>query len=187
MANRQLAVILWNLHCSRRPVADVDRMARIESDREDLLREAVALVRRAELIGPNEPDLLVIGFRETGWLSIYFGQDLMYQFDELGRLRRAYVDGLLYRTQGQTLAQLRRERSETETSLVRRDLDEGSLLEFRDRLHTCIRRLQEHLQDGQLNIVRQIPPDDSDFVSDVLAALGLVLETSDFLAPAIKR
>lgn len=162
-------------------------MARIESDREDLLREAVALVRRAELRGADEPDLLVIGFRATGQMSIYFGQDLMYQFDELGRLRRAFVDGLLYRTQGGTLAQLRRERSETETSLVRRDLDEGSLQAFRDRIHTRIRRLQTLLQDGQLNIVRQIPSDDSGFVGDVLAAIRLVLKTTEFLAPAIKR
>lgn len=162
-------------------------MARTESDREDLLREAVALVRRAELIGPDEPDLLVIGFRETGWLSIYFGQDLMYQFDELGRLRRAYVDGLLYRTQGRVLAQLRRERTETETALVRRDLDEDSLHEFRNRLHTRLRRLREMVQDGQLTILRQVPPDDTSFVGDVLTALLLVLETPEFLAPAIKR
>lgn len=187
MANRQSGAILWNLQCSRRPAGDVERMARAESDREDLLREAVALVRRAELIGPDEPDLPVIGFRETGWLSIYFGQDLMYQFDEVGRLRRAFVDGLLYRTHGRVLAQLRRERSDTETALVRRDLDEESLREFRDRLHTRVRRLRELLQDGKLNILRQVPPDDPSFVGDVLTALRLVLETPEFLAPAIKR
>lgn len=162
-------------------------MARTESDREDLLREAVALVRRAEFVGPDEAALLVIGFRETGWLSIYFGQDLMYQFDELGRLRRAFADGLLFRTQGQTLAQLRRERNEVETALVRRDLDAASLQEFRDQVHERVHRLRDSLQDGQLNILRQIPAGDSDFVADVLAAITKVLDTPEFLAPAIRR
>ena len=84
-------------------------MARVEADHEDLLKEAVALVRRMEFQPIGGVEAVIVGFRESGWLSIYIGADRMYQFDELGRLRRAYIDGLLYRTQGTALAQLRRQ------------------------------------------------------------------------------
>jgi len=162
-------------------------MARVESDREDLLREAVALVRRAELTMPSEPNAFVVGFRDNGWLSIYVGQDLMYQFDQLGRLRRAYVDGLLYRTQGSTLAQLRRERSETETALVRWDLNEESLSVFRGQVLARICWLRGLFQEGKLTVIRQVPLDDPSLLGDVLAMLTTVLDSTEFLAPAIKR
>ncbi len=162
-------------------------MARVEADREDLLREAVALVRRMELQTNGGDCEIIAGFRATGWLSIYFGPDLMYQFDERGRLRRAFVDGLLYRTQGVVLAQLERQRTETETVLVRRDLDGEPLVEFQSRVHTRIGGLQDVLRKGEATIVRQIPSDDSSLVNDVLASLGTILNSPEFLAPAIKR
>lgn len=162
-------------------------MARVESDREDLLREAVALVRRMELQPAGDDPAIVVGYRATGWLSIYFGQDMMYQFDERGRLRRAYVDGLLYRTQGTALAQLRRQRTESETLLVRRDLEGDELAAFQTRAHENVHRLHNGLTEGAFVIARQIPLDDSTMSGDVVKSLGTVLNSPEFLAPAINK
>jgi hypothetical protein len=93
-----------------------------ESDREDLLREATALVERAELkiVGHAEP--IVIGFRKDGSASFFFGADPVYQFNSAGELRRAYIGGLLYKAERGHLVALRRERTATEVSLVRSEL-----------------------------------------------------------------
>ena len=85
-------------------------MARHETDRENLMLEATALIRRAEWSIPSHSDPIVAGFKRSGGWSLYFGSDPVYQFDADGRLRRAFVDGQIWRTQGTTLAGLRRER-----------------------------------------------------------------------------
>src|SRR5688500_7447259 len=98
-------------------------MARHESDREDILREAAALVERAELVVPGENEPVVIGFRTGGAASVFFGGDPVYQFNSQGELRRAFVRGLLYKAERGRLVELRRERTSHETSLIRRELD----------------------------------------------------------------
>ena len=85
-------------------------MAREESDREDMLREAVALTRRAEVQFRENEEPVFLGFKRDGGLSIYLTVDRVYQFNASGELRRAYRDGFLYRTQGDTLAELQRDR-----------------------------------------------------------------------------
>ena len=162
-------------------------MARVESDREDLLHEAVALVRRIELQPFEGGPAMIVGFRSTGWLSIYFGQDRMYQFEEHGRLRRAYVDGLLYRTHGSFLAQLQRQRTDTETILARQDLTGKALAEFQACTLANVRRLQNMIRQNGMTITRQIPADDPALCGEVLDFLDLILDSSEFLAPSIKR
>ena len=160
-------------------------MARNEGDREDLLAEAVALTRRIEIQVHSESSNLVIGFRTTGWLSIYFGQDLMYQFDEVGRFRRGYAAGKLYRTQGKTVAQMQRQRSATETTLARQDLNTQQLTAFQKRVHDKIRSLQALLVSGDFAVLRRIP--DEDIIPEVIAFQDQILASQQFLAPAIKR
>ena len=46
---------------------------RIEANREDLMREATALRRRAEFLVPSETETVVAGYRSDGSLSLYFG------------------------------------------------------------------------------------------------------------------
>ena len=160
-------------------------MARVESDREDLMAEAVALVRRVELRTPGRDETTVVGFRANGWLSIYLGPDPMYQFDELGRLRRAFLDGLLYRTQGTTLAQLRRERTDIETTLLRRDLTEPELVEFRSAMLTAIAALRDQLVQRRAAATRQVPVEDDQLLNELAAGLDRVLKSPAFLAPPI--
>src|SRR5437588_282047 len=90
-----------------------DLMARETTDREDLLREATALVERAELAVADWPEPVVIGFRRDGAASIYFGGDPVYQFNARGELRRAFVADRLFKAEHGILAALDRQRSAT--------------------------------------------------------------------------
>src|ERR1700704_5517811 len=101
-------------------------MAREESSREELLREATALVERVELI-PNvaiSDGHIVAGFRRNGALSVFFGEDPVYQFNAAGELRRAYTNGKLLKADRGRLAALQRVRTQNEVQLVRHELDE---------------------------------------------------------------
>lgn len=153
-------------------------MARTESDREDLMREAIALRERAELSCEGYPDSIVCGFRENGALSIYFGQDPVYQFDSDGLLRRAYVDGFLFRSQQTTLARLRRERTENQTLLVRTDLGPAELLQFRETMLDSLRRLHAALSNSRFTVISAVP--DGGLVTDkTLRMLDMVLQQRD--------
>jgi hypothetical protein len=123
-------------------------MARQESDREDLMREATALVRRVELDVPGEPEPVVCGFHADGRLSVYFGSDPVYHFDPEGRLRRAFVDGHLFRTQGTTLACLTRVRTHAVTELRRRDLNPEELAAFFREMRGRIRHSRSEVRTG---------------------------------------
>lgn len=160
-------------------------MARHEADREDLWAEAVSLTSRVGLIGkPDSPPILV-GFRNNGWFSIYFGQDVMLQFTKDGGLRRAYRHGDLYRTQGATLARLRRQRSDEETTLLRQDLSPEELQEFRDWVLQTLDDFRASLAAGRLTAAREISTRPGPLQQDVLAAVQQILAAGRFLAPAI--
>src|SRR5215471_16940100 len=102
-------------------------MAREESEREDLLREATALVSRAELSVKGFDENIVAGFRRDGSASFYFGQDTVYQFNLSLQLRRAFLDGHLYKPQRGRMIQLTRRRTESAVELVRHELAANEL------------------------------------------------------------
>ena len=159
-------------------------MARHESDREDLMQEATGLIRRAEWCVPFQADVIVAGFKRSGNWSIYFGADPVYQFDADGRLRRAFANGDLWRTQGKTLARLQRERTETESELQRHDLTDFELSEFLRELRERLDALLNSLDCGEAHLLRQVP-DEGDVTSELSAALRSVLRQEITLAPAI--
>jgi hypothetical protein len=148
-------------------------MARQESDREDLLREATALVERAELQIPSESEPVTAGFRRDGSLSVFFGGDPVYQFNAAGELRRAFAGGLLYKAERGRLVALRRERSEHEVALVRRELSDDETAAFliasRKRLNQFLAALQTH----NFRLAGQVPSEGDVLarVSEWLAAL----------------
>ena len=133
-------------------------MARHEADREDLLREATALVERVELTVPGFDDPIVCGFRRNGSASLFFGPDPVYQFNMAYQLRRAFVAGRLIIADHRRLVALSRERSEHETALVRHELADGEsallVADMADRLN----RLKQALQDGGYSINGEVPP-----------------------------
>ncbi len=160
-------------------------MARQESDREDLMAEATALVRRIELAVPGEPAYLVAGERADGRISLYFGPDPVYHFDDQNRLRRAYVDGTLFRTQGDTLARLTRVRTPDVTELRRHDLTGAELEQFFKQMKDQLTTLQEALTIGRAETVRQVP-DGEDFRVELAGRLVGLLQSTGVLAPPIK-
>src|SRR5437660_8131008 len=116
-------------------------MSRRESDREDLLREATALVARAELNVAGFDAPIVVGFRRDGAASFYFGAERVYQFNTARELRRAFIGGLLYKAEQGRLVSLTRERSEAAVSLFRVELDDKEAAGIVARLREQLRSL----------------------------------------------
>jgi hypothetical protein len=161
-------------------------MARNTSDREDLLEEATALRPRVELEFPGRAGTIVAGRRQDGRLSLYFGPDPVYHFNELGQLRRAYVGGDLYRSQGITLARLKRVQDEQQSQLLRHDLERVELTAFFEQMHSRINGLAQHLARGECRVLRSIPPD-AVFLPDLSTALSRILSAASPLARALKK
>lgn len=132
-------------------------MARDSESREDLMREATALVVRCELTLPHEPESIVVGFRADGCGSVYWGEEPAYHFNTRCELRRAYVRGLLFKAEGGRLVSLRRERSGGQVSLVRHELDDSEQQTLLEALAARHERLLAALQTGQAALVRQVP------------------------------
>jgi hypothetical protein len=160
-------------------------MARHEADREDLFTEAAGLVRKLEGHFDGSATVLA-GFRADGVLVVYFDADPMFQLDESGRLRRSYVDGCLYRAQGDTLARLTRLRSDAETRLMRSDLSTEDLAEFRSRLLGWIEPLAAALREGRFTVTRRNPPEDASLEAKIAARLDRACTISDWIAPALR-
>lgn len=134
-------------------------MARDAHDREDLLREARGLSPRAELelALPEGPGELFVGYRGES-LSLYFGQDLAFHFNARGELRRAFVgEELLLKADGGWLVAMRRERTETESLLVSRVLDDTATAELLGDLQRRLRNLAELLAANRYRVVGEVP------------------------------
>jgi hypothetical protein len=134
-------------------------MVREEQDREDLMREATALVQRIELRLNRVSEPVVVGFRANNAASIFFGGDPVYQFNVAAELRRAFVEGVIYKAEKGKLVALRRERSEQQVSLVRHDLSDPEIARFRDECRERIRSLRSIIRQGDFEIVAQVPSD----------------------------
>lgn len=163
-------------------------MALYEQDREDLMSEATALYPRAELEVDHETSHIFWGQKKNGHFSFYFGSDPVYQFDQSGLLRRAFIDGQLYRTQGSTLARLSRERTASETVLKRHDLT-------RIELESCLQTMKNRFQNLEMAFSNDKSGILSDFLFDKSAIelqdlihtqIKQLLQQSDQLAPRIR-
>jgi len=132
------------------------RMAREESNREDLLREATALVERIELVVNGAH--VVAGFRKEGALSIFFGEDPVYQFNAVGELRRAFCDGNLIKAVRGKLVALQRTRTETEVQLVRHDLRATEKASLLARMASQLHELEVSLTSDNFTVIGQQPP-----------------------------
>lgn len=166
-------------------------MARQETDKEDLITEATALVDRAEYTSAVPTDdcntwsLVTIGFRKDGCFSIYFDQDPFYQFDASGHLRRACIGPYLFRSQGTTLARLNRERSDQQTTLQRMDLDDKQLSEFQSQMLKHLQSFQHAIRTGTMKRGRYVTTCE-DIDSQTLDFIESILKkTSTFLSTTI--
>ncbi len=149
-------------------------MARHESEREDLLREATALVERAELAVPGFAEPIVAGFRRDGAASFFFGADPVYQFNARGELRRAFSGGLLFKADRGELAELRRERTAREVALVRRQLDAVEISDFLLQAQERLSLLGNAITAKHFQIIGQVPAD-ADVVGRIDAWFTILL------------
>jgi hypothetical protein len=141
-------------------------MARQESSREDLLREATALVERIEVAPRDASAHIVAGFRRDGSLSIFFGEDLVYHFNAAGELRRAFTEGMLLKAERGHLVGLRRVRTQREVQLIRHDMTGAEEKAFLARMADTLRKLAAMLDASAFDVVGQEPPE-----SEVLGRL----------------
>lgn len=160
-------------------------MPRVETDRENLMRDASALRIRGELRVPGWNGTVIAGCRDNGGWSIYVGEDPCYHFDAEGRLRRAFVHGLLYRTQGGTLAELRRNRSPDASQLIRRDLENVERDAFLREMQRRLAQLRSALQTGAAALLQSVP-DEADVPGLLASFLDGMLNSPLELAPPIK-
>ena len=133
---------------------------------------------------PANETSIIAGFRADGSLSVYFGADPYYQFDVQGRLRRAFVGDRLYRTQGDGLAALARERSNEATVLARHDLEPAELDRFRQSMRDRIDGLRQSLAAGRERVLRQVP-EGTPILPRLADSLDTVLKADGALAPPI--
>lgn len=170
-------------------------MARNAEHREDLILEATALVDRIELQIPETSEeasqIIFAGFRNNGFLSIYFGQDLHYQFDLDGRLRRAFVDPDLYRASYGKLSRLERRSSDAQTVLVRTDLNVQQSLEFINDCQQRLHALRRLLTSDNASVLRFVAAKKQTTTADLLNRLSeclqnIITRTEDFFSQTIK-
>lgn len=126
---------------------------------ENLLRDAVALVQRAEISVPSHSATIVVGFRRGGAFSVYFGGDPVYQFNDAGQLRRAFVDGVLYKADAGRLVTLMRVRDGNATTLHSHVLIEDEQASILSAICTRLRNLADSLAGGRFALIGQWPPD----------------------------
>lgn len=121
-------------------------MARNESDREDLFREATALRRRLELRWKDTE--ILIGTRAGNRLSLFWGPDFSLGFNADHELRRAFENGVLYRAQsGRHWVRLKRSResggAELVASILSNEETEELLRGWCHRLAALVRAWQQ--------------------------------------------
>lgn len=154
-------------------------MPRKEEDKEDLITDGTALIHRAEFFCADAPwKVVTVGYRFNGFLSVYLDQDPFYQFDDHGRLRRALMNGLLYRSQGQSLVELTRDRSSHErTVLARRDLSQSEQQQFVTKMKSRLATFHSLLAGGELRLGRRITQD-AEFDDRLAGSLTQVIRLS---------
>ena len=147
-------------HCVRRKLESEARslnMARHPEEREDLLREASALVVRAELHVDGFTEPVVVGFRREGAASFYFGENVVYQFNSENKLRRAFDRGTLLKCEQGRLYRLTPNRTAQALELVRHELTSEETQEFLSAARERLQQLHAALVERHFRIIGQVP------------------------------
>jgi hypothetical protein len=133
-------------------------MAREIHEREDLLRDAVALVPRVLIrVAINgKPCEVFAGFRGDS-LSLYFDGDPVYHFNADGELRRAYLADRLVKAEQRRLVTLTRQCAEDEISLVRHTEDPTAVQSIVDQMHWRLAELRSAIEAQQFQFVGEAP------------------------------
>lgn len=134
-------------------------MTRQAFPREDLIRDAVALVDRIEIFPPAQPPV-VIGFRRDGSASFYFGEQPAYQFNALRELRRAHLDGII-KAEQRHLVRLNRRQADGEVQLVRHQFELVEQREFLEKARSRLTELRDQIEADEIEVGRQVSASES--------------------------
>ncbi|MEE3371589.1 MAG: hypothetical protein VX346_19815 [Planctomycetota bacterium] len=132
-------------------------MARAQQPREELLRDATALVERVSLQVSYWTEPVVIGFRSNGAVSIYFGEDPVYQFNRDDELRRSHWRGQRIKAQQRQLKLLRQEPGSPRLQLSNTDLGTDQTNAFVDELAKRLELLRTAVFRRKLRVIGQVP------------------------------
>lgn len=132
-------------------------MARKVHDREDLLRDASALLPRIQL-RRDGGDEVFAGFRGD-CLSLYFNNDPVLHFNAAGELRRAYSGGRMIKAERRTLVSLLRVQSPDRSNLVRTEWKARQTREFLAEVDRRLTQLEAALSAAEYLMVGQVPAD----------------------------
>ena len=130
-------------------------MSRQVHQREDLLREAVALVPRIQLALADGTTLFA-GFRGDA-VSLYFNDDPVYHFNGRNQLRRAYVAERILKAERGAIVQMVRRESAEATTLVSRELDAAETAQVVNDLALRCAALDANLKAEQFSVIGQVP------------------------------
>ncbi len=136
----------------------------------------------------HEVNPIFWGQKKNGHFSFYFGSDPVYQFDQNGLLRRAFINGDLYRTQGITLARLTRERVSSQTVLIRHDLTGIELESCLQTMKKRFEKLESTFKNSEDDIFIQSLSNSSpgELQELIHSQMKQILRQSDQLAPRIR-
>ena len=124
------------------------------------MREATALVVRAELSVPSFNEPVVIGFRRDGCGSIYVGADPVWHFNSDNQLRRAYRGGKLIKAERGRLVSLQRRRLESEVQLLRHRLDDRETEQLLEQTSRHVDQLRRSITSGSCATLARVPDND---------------------------
>ena len=159
-------------------------MAKQEDNREDLMTDATAYVRRIEFECAATSRVVFAGFRIDERFSMYFDQDPVYHFDARDRLKGAFVDGRQYRSTGTTLCGLLRLRNATSTVLQRKNLSPEQLSGFADRLWKDCEAVLDADETDAINVLAAVGESEDAILRRVVQRIARITGNELALAPA---
>jgi hypothetical protein len=162
-------------------------MARHAQDREDLLRDATALVPRVmfRLAIQGNPCDVFAGFRKGAAVSLYFDSDPVYHFNSREELRRAFVGGSIQKADKGRLFMWEQERTAAEVTMRSRPLTTAEQQGFGTQLIERIGQLRDAIQSEQIELVGQFPAD-ADAIGQLVAWLGKFQEFKVASEPGVQ-
>jgi hypothetical protein len=141
-------------------------MARETHPREDLLRDATALVERVRLRIEGEIEPVLIGFRRDGGASVYFGEEPVLHFNERGELRRAFAENRQFKAERGKWVEGRRATEEGRIRVEFIALDSLGSDRLNRTLGDCFANLRSAIAEDCYVVEGQVP-DNCDVVGRV--------------------
>lgn len=131
-------------------------MSRQQQNKEDILREATALVNRIEIKFSQKAvskESVFVGFRRDGAVSFFFGAEPVYQFNTRHEFRRGYCKGAMLKADNGKICNLTRVREGDQLVLLSRDYSDEQTAEFLEEMKHALLVLYKEIRGGQWSIL----------------------------------